>query len=243
MKIKRYLQLNLVPILLSTPLPLLAGTLNSPAAPTDAGSAMYTIEDIYNRLDTGAPATAPSGGFTEPTSGPGATGHTLTEVYNKADEAMNFVPTCLPPKTLNGTRWCDNGDGTVTDLTTGLIWLKDVSWGGLKKWDANGNDNAHVRAGTLKSGTAGLTDSSEVGDWRLPTKNELVGIATGTESVYPSNMRAFSGIQSGYYWSSTTDANDTTSAWRVDFPTGGGGSIGPGTKTNSYSMWPVRGGK
>jgi hypothetical protein len=49
MKIKHYAQLGLVSILLSTPLPLLAGNLNSPAAPTDAGSAMYTLEDIYKR--------------------------------------------------------------------------------------------------------------------------------------------------------------------------------------------------
>jgi hypothetical protein len=51
MKMKRYAQLSLVPVLLSSPLPLLAGDLDSPAAPTDAGSAMYTIEDIYNRLN------------------------------------------------------------------------------------------------------------------------------------------------------------------------------------------------
>ena len=27
--------------------------------------------------------------------------------------------------TMNGTRWCDNGNGTVRDMTTGLIWLKN----------------------------------------------------------------------------------------------------------------------
>ena len=39
--------------------------------------------------------------------------------------------------TLVGTRWCDNGDSTVTDMTTGLVWLKFADWGGLKPWRSN----------------------------------------------------------------------------------------------------------
>ena len=32
----------------------------------------------------------------------------------------SLIPLATCNGTLNGTRWCDNGDGTVTDLTTGL---------------------------------------------------------------------------------------------------------------------------
>jgi hypothetical protein len=35
----------------------------------------------------------------------------------------------------SGGRWCDNGNGTVTDMTTGLIWLKNATCGGMKTWD------------------------------------------------------------------------------------------------------------
>ena len=56
-----------------------------PAAPTSPGSAMYTIEDIYNRLNDGTAGSKRTGAFTEPSSGPTAgTGHTLDEVMGKA---------------------------------------------------------------------------------------------------------------------------------------------------------------
>ena len=39
-----------------------------------------------------------------------------------------------------GGRWCDNGDGTVTDMTTCLVWLKYASWGGAKPWRSGETD-------------------------------------------------------------------------------------------------------
>jgi hypothetical protein len=222
---------------------VLAGNLEPTSGPTDAGSAMYTLENIYNRLE-GTEASAPSG-FTEPTSGPTAgTGKTLTEVYQKADAVMTFVPTCVSPKTLNGTRWCDNQDGTVTDMTTGLIWLKKADWGGQKQWDGNSDDNAHVRAGILKAGSAGadLSDGSVEGDWRLPTLNELKGITigTGTEPVRSSSMRAFSGVQASSYWSSTCWSSNLDRAWLMYFDVG---SVGSSVKTGTVYVWPVRSGQ
>lgn len=43
---------------------------------------MYRLEDVYNRLDTGAPGAQSV--FAEPGAGPGSTGHTLNEVMAKA---------------------------------------------------------------------------------------------------------------------------------------------------------------
>ena len=60
-----------------------AGDLDSPGAPAD-GSGMYSLEDIYNRLNTGASGTQ-GGPFKEPSAGPTAgTGHNLNEVMGKA---------------------------------------------------------------------------------------------------------------------------------------------------------------
>jgi hypothetical protein len=42
---------------------LLAGSLDSPAAPTAAGSAMFTLEDIYNRLNDGTAGSKRTGAF------------------------------------------------------------------------------------------------------------------------------------------------------------------------------------
>ena len=221
-----------------------AGDLEPPAAPDDDASAMYTIEDLYDYLDTGVAGTRRTGGFTEPVSDPGSTGRTLDEVHARITEKCI---TCAG--TLNGTRWCDQGDGTVKDMTTGLVWLKNANWGGHKTWRINAVcsypdltcfDDAHQRAGLLAAGSAGadLSDGSSVGDWRLPTKTELYNLANGTESIRSSTPRVFTGVQSSHYWSSTTYASYTSYAWTVYM---GDGGVSSSDKGDYYFyVWPVR---
>ncbi len=207
---------------LSLPGLIIAGDLDPSVGPDDPGSAMYTLEDIYNYLDTGVAGTKRTGGFIEPTLPHDSTGNTLDDVHAKITEK------CITCEgTLNGTRWCDQGDGTVKDMTTGLVWLKKANWGGTKPWRNSSTDcsspnytcydDAHMRAGLLYAGAAGagLSDGSLEGDWRLPTKNELYMLANGTEAVRSGTPRAFTGVQSDYYWSSTTHAPSTTYAWFV----------------------------
>lgn len=65
--------------------------------------------------------------------------------------------------TLVGTRWCDNGDQTVTDMTTGLVWLKHADWGGTMPWRSNtpGDLNdANSRAAILRNGDVVRTYNS-----------------------------------------------------------------------------------
>jgi hypothetical protein len=83
-----------------------AGNLDDTGLPTSPSSAMFTLEDIYYRLDTGAAGAKRSGAFVEPSSGPTAgTGHTL-------DEVMGLAPTvddtngAVPAEILSGkTFW------------------------------------------------------------------------------------------------------------------------------------------
>jgi len=152
---------------------------------------------------------------------------------------------CTCSGTLSGTRWCDNGDGTVTDLTTCLVWLKKADWGGQKKWeDCTGHDDAHTRAGILydglPSGDADLTDESVEGDWRLSTLTELKVLATDPEAVLSNTPRAFTGVRSDFYWSSTTYADFTSDAWYVSLYNG---SVNHVNKTFTLYVWPVRGGQ
>lgn len=64
-----------------------AGDLNAPADPSVPGSAMHTLEGVYNRLATGEAGSKRPGSFTEPAGGPTAgTGHSLDEVMNIAPE-------------------------------------------------------------------------------------------------------------------------------------------------------------
>jgi hypothetical protein len=67
-------------------MPALCGNLNSPATPTNSASAMFTVQDVYNRLNNGEPGTKRSGVFKEPTTGP--TGGTMCTL----DDLMALAP-------------------------------------------------------------------------------------------------------------------------------------------------------
>ena len=51
--------------------------------------------------------------------------------------------------------------------------------------------------------------------------------------------RAFSGVQSNNYWSSTTNVNNPANAWNVNL---NDGNVNNNDKTNASYVWPVRGG-
>ena len=142
-------------------------------------------------------------------------------------------------------RFTDNGNGIVKDNLTKLIWLKNANAFGERTWEQALSD-----ANTLSSGSHGLTDGSKAGDWRLPNVKELQSLidfayygpalssASGTSKWV--NGDAFTGVQSSYYWSSTTNSSNTPNAWNVSLYDG---DMYAGGKTFTYSVWPVRAGK
>ncbi len=214
------------------------GNTNSPSMPETTES--YTLEDVYNRLDKGAPGTATS--FVEPASGPDTgTMHTIDDIMELAGTACTQ---CNPPSELSENyRWCDNKDGTVTDMSTGLIWLKKADWGGAQAWDdLLGNQPARDRVKILGAelASAELSDGSEAGDWRLPTRRELNTLGNGTEPVRASNPRFFTGLpgeSSFEYWSNTPYAEDADRAWFAR-PMQGTSNHAPVNMT--FEVWPVR---
>ena len=135
-------------------------------------------------------------------------------------------------------RFTDNLDGTVTDNLTGLIWLKDANCFGLKVWAKALSD-----ANTLNSGECGLTDGSVEGDWRLPNVREMQSLIDyGRYNPALPSGHPFTGVQgveSSFYWASTTLAVGTPFAWGVDL---GNGDVYNHTKAFTYYVWPVRGG-
>lgn len=91
------------------------GNLDSPATPTDPGSAMHTLEDIYNRLESGAAGT-PSA-FVEPLVGPGSTGHTLDQVMSQAPATNANAATA--GEVLSGKVFWGLGTGAAWGTNTG----------------------------------------------------------------------------------------------------------------------------
>ncbi len=133
-------------------------------------------------------------------------------------------------------RFTDNGDGTVTDNLTGLVWLENANCFGTRNWtgalsDANG----------LATGSCGLTDGSSAGDWRLPNVRELQSLIDyGVDFPALPDGHPFTGVESTTYWSSTANAYYTSYAWSVYLSFG---SVSYGSMSNTYYVWPVRGGQ
>ncbi|HIJ84859.1 MAG TPA: DUF1566 domain-containing protein [Magnetococcales bacterium] len=147
-------------------------------------------------------------------------------------QAQTKVETARPAKTTPvpiDNRYVDHGDGTITDKKTGLVALKNANCFGGKPWE-----EAMASARSLANGSCGLSDGSRSGDWRLPTKEELPILMEWEKSG------AFSGVQTTFYWSSSTNAKYTSNAWYVHI---GNDSVYNHAKTPSHYVWPVRGGQ
>lgn len=151
--------------------------------------------------------------------------------------------------TLNGTRWCNNLNGTVTDLSNGLVWLKFTGCIGAKKWiDSTTWNDAQTESTRLYDGATGFTysdcilsDGSVEGNWRLPTKTELIALTTGIEPVSSGTTRAFDWIAPECYWSSTTYKYDVSGIWCVSLVDA---SVKYEFKSGTpLYVWPVRGGQ
>lgn len=143
-------------------------------------------------------------------------------------------------KALLSDRYQDNRDGTVTDVKTGLQWMRfclGQKWHGEIRVGKSTSyytwDEAHQTAETLnlQSGYAGYRD------WRLPTKDELLTLvycSSGQPKTWnytgecckgkykqPTiDQAAFPNTPSSVVWSGSSYANDSNNAWNVDFRDG-----------------------
>jgi Protein of unknown function (DUF1566) len=116
------------------------------------------------------------------------------------------------------TSYTDNGDGTVTDNVTALVWQQTVSTA-FFPW---GNSST---VGTAQNYCANLQLAGHT-DWRLPSQIELLsivdqGLPEGTgaplinTTLFPTPL-----FGSTYFWSSTPAAGSPGSGWGVAFNSG-----------------------
>ena len=148
--------------------------------------------------------------------------------------------------------YADNGNGTVTDLNTGLVWEK-VSDDGT----VHDKDNTYTWANAFTGHVATLNATSFAGhtDWRLPNVRELQSIVN-YQSSSPMVSSAFktncgpgcpatgcSCTASGNYWSSTSSVSSPSRAWFVSFRYGNVDAFNSsGSKSVAAFVRAVRGG-
>ncbi|MCK6557413.1 DUF1566 domain-containing protein [Candidatus Binatia bacterium] len=144
--------------------------------------------------------------------------------------------------------YVDNGDGTVTDTKTGLMWEKLSADGSIH--DAY-NTYTWTAAVTTKIATLNGGGFAGYTDWRLPNINELLSLvnygalgpaidaAFNTACVPSCTVTTCSCTVSSYYWSSTTYRSSPSGAWVVGF---GSGDVGAGLKSTNFYVRAVRGG-
>ena len=208
------------------------------------GTCFVTMDEAKNITAT---FTVPTGAVQLPQTG-------QTACYDESGNVISCVGTGQDGEKRAGAAWpsprfSDNGDQTMTDNLTGLIWTKD---GNLMVTRDSGLDND----GTANDGRVTwqhaldyikkLNQENYLGhnDWRLPNRKELKSLVNrqqaNTADWLNDQAQGFSNVQSNYYWSSSICAYSTNDAWLVYM---GYGSVDYVSKADYYYVWPVRGGQ
>jgi hypothetical protein len=159
--------------------------------------------------------------------------------YNAEGDVIDCAGTGQDGSLQDGVGWpeprfTDNGDGTVTDRLTGLIWTKNLGCH-VGNWQS---DLDFCNA--LATGTCGLTDGSGAGDWRLANRNELLSLLDHSQYMpaLPTG-HPFVVSDSANFISSTTVVSGPTAAWIVGIYHG---TSGLGLKSGNWYGACVRGG-
>ena len=153
--------------------------------------------------------------------------NTQTKMSIKSDH--NYVR-AVRGRSLEFCHFKDNGDGTVMDITTGLMW-----------------DKRETMPMTWEKALACCENLDLAGydDWRLPNIRELLSLVDDSRHE-PSigepliHTACFPGCRPSPYWSSTTHSLYPGFAWYVEFDDGQ--VHGGGHKGRRYHVRPVRGG-
>ncbi len=189
------------------------------------------------------------------------TGRSFSELFLKcrqkyADTWAKLVAK-YPGTSCEGARFVDNGDETITDNLTQLVWEKKTTavGSGINASDRHDVDNVYSWSADIGSSRADgtaftdfLDDLNSTGfagqhDWRLPTHFELQsiiatdGVPCGSAPCVADPL--FLPTQSIWYWSSSTGPWLSSLGSSLVFATGRTDSIG---KNARVGVRAVRGG-
>ena len=122
---------------------------------------------------------------------------------------------------INPLSFTDNGDSTITDNNTGLIWQK-----------TDGGEMTYENAISYCKNFS-LTGKS---DWRLPSSHELFSINYFNALNPAINTTYFTKTAAEYWWTSDKRADDSTRIWAVN----AGGGVGAHPKTETVSAGGIK---
>ena len=117
---------------------------------------------------------------------------------------------------VNTPVYINNGDGTVTDTITGLMWQQ-------RDGGEMTVEDAIIYCDTLTLGN--------YSDWRLPDCHELFSILNHDRANPALDTNYFSDTNAEYWWSSERQANDSNKVWA----TNAGGGVGNHPKSETIS--------
>ena len=123
----------------------------------------------------------------------------------------------------------DNGNGTVSDLNTALIW-QQIDDGTERTWQ----------------GAIDCCEDLELAgynDWRLPSRRELILLLNFGYFRPTIDSALFPDCRSDWYWSRTPVTGKPSYSFRIDFKDGGGLGLAEteGYKTTAHYVRCVRG--
>ena len=192
-----------------------------------AGDADLTAENIKKDVTIFGVTGTYEGGGGGSTYNAGVPKTGQTTIYKTGDDGDLQKGAAWP-----NPRFTDNGNGTVTDNMTGLMWVMSPHSlpgnSGYQTWD-DAIDFCNGRT------------FAEHPDWRLPNVRELQSLIDyGRSNPALPSGHPFTDIQSSLYWSSSTPVDNTNHAHTVALYRGDVLDYG---KTSTASVWPVRGGQ
>jgi hypothetical protein len=148
--------------------------------------------------------------------------------------------TCAATNPAPVPRFVDQGNGTVTDNRTGLVWTKDANAPGpadCQPADSRNWPRALDYLTCLNKHTyLGFTD------WRLPTLQELRALADKSRSkpALPAG-HPFVNVQFNFYWSASPFGENAGNAGIFGMTYGVAGNYNK--RSGDFYVWPVRAGK
>ena len=134
---------------------------------------------------------------------------------------------------MNGPRFTDNGDNTVTDNHTGLMWTKNTQVCHKKNWFRCGECTASLRLASYS-------------DWRLPSLTELWSLVDKDQydpALPPGHpfVNVSESEGASIFWTSTPydhASNPGWYAWAIYLPDGI--EMMRQNTDHAYAVWPVR---